>query len=129
MKVHRTLGRGFLESVHRKALQYELLRAGFKAEIDVSIQVCDDGAVVGDYIADLVVNDLLIIEIKAVAPLVAAHGAQAVKYLAATGKDEGLLLNFGARSLEFKKKFRTYRSSEGELPALHENFVNSVNSV
>jgi GxxExxY protein len=129
MKVHRSLGPGFLESVYRKALHYELLRAGFKTEMEVRTQIRYEGVIVGDYVADIVVNDELIVEIKALNALIPAHEAQTVNYLAATGKDEGLLLNFGTKSLEFKKKFRTYRASEGEPPALHEHFVNSVNSV
>jgi GxxExxY protein len=129
MKVHRTLGSGFLESVYQKALQFELLRAGFKAETEVAIQIRYEGTVVGDYFADLLVNDELIVEIKAVTTLTPAHEAQTVNYLTATGKDEAVLLNFGAKSLEFKKKFRTYRESGGELPAFRENFVHSVNSV
>jgi len=129
MKVHRKLGPGFLENVYLKALQVELVRAGLKVEMQVAIQIFYEGVVVGDYIADLVINDELIVEIKAVNCLAPAHEAQTVNYLSATGKEEALLLNFGGRSLEFKKKFRTYRSPEGEPPALHENFVNSVNSV
>src|ERR1043165_4066431 len=130
MKVHRTLGYGFLETVYQKALHYELLRAGFKAELEVPIQIRYEGVIVGDYFADLLVNDDLILEVKAVSSLVAAHEAQTVNYLGATGKNEGLFLNFGARSLEFKKKFRIYKEPETEFPALHEtNFVNSVNSV
>jgi len=112
-----------------KALQVELLRAGFKVELQVAIEIRYEGVVVGDYIADLLVNDELIVEVKAVNVLIPAHEAQAVNYLTATGKSEALLLNFGSKSLEFKKKFRTYRDPDGELPALHENFVNFVNSV
>jgi GxxExxY protein len=129
MKVHRTLGHGFLESVYKKALQYELLRAGYKTELEAAIQVLYEGVVVGDYSADLVVNDELIVEVKAVSALVPVHETQTVNYLVATGKDAGLLLNFGAKSLEFKKKFRTYQEPGSEFSVLHENFVNSVNSV
>jgi GxxExxY protein len=97
--------------------------------MEVRIQIRYEGVIVGDYIADLLVEDELIVEIKAGNSIISAHEAQTVNYLAATGKDEGLLLNFGARSLEFKKKFRTYRDPDEEPPALHENSVNSVNSV
>ena len=61
---------------------------------------------IGDFKADLIVNDELIIELKAVSSLVIEHEVQLVNYLTATGKDIGLLINFGGRSLEFKKKFR-----------------------
>jgi len=129
MKVHRTLGHGFLENVYQKALQIELLRAGFKADFEQPIQVYYEGIVVGDYVADVIVNGALIIEIKGVSSLSPAHEVQLVNYLTATGKNEGLLLNFGRESLEFKKKFRTYKETSNEPFAFRENSVNSVNSV
>jgi GxxExxY protein len=106
MKVHRTLGYGFLESVYQKALLCELAKAGLKVESDKLIQVHYEGAIVGDFKADLVVNDELVVELKAVSTMAIEHEVQLVNYLVATKKDIGLLLNFGARSLEFKKKFR-----------------------
>jgi GxxExxY protein len=105
MKVHRTLGPGFLESVYQKALLYELAKAGVKVESNRAIQVHYEGAIVGDFQADLIVNEELIAELKAVSRIVVEHEVQLVNYLTATGKEIGLLLNFGARSLEFKKKF------------------------
>jgi GxxExxY protein len=107
MKVHRTLGSGFLESVYQKALLYELTKAGFKVASDKLIQVRYEGVIVGDFKADLIVNDELIVELKAVSGFIVEHEVQLVNYLTATGIELGLLLNFGARSLEFKKKFRT----------------------
>jgi len=107
MKVHRALGPGFLESVYQKALLYELAKAGLKAESDKLIQVRYENVVVGDFKADLIVNDELIVELKAVSNLVVEHEVQLVNYLSATSKEIGLLINFGGRSLEFKKKFRT----------------------
>jgi len=115
MKVHRTLGHGFLESVYQKALLYELAKAGFKVESDKLIQVHYETAIVGDFKADLVVNDELIVELKAVSTMAVEHEVQLVNYLAATRKDVGLLLNFGARSLEFKKKFRKSRIEDVSL--------------
>lgn len=129
MKVHRTLGPGFLENVYVKALQHEILQAGYSAELEVPIKVRYEGIVVGEYYADLLAGGELIVEIKAVASLTSAHEVQLVNYLAATGKSEGLLLNFGAQSLEFKKKFRTYKASDSDEVFLHENSVNFVNSV
>jgi len=107
MKVHRALGPGFLESVYQKALLFELAKAGYKVESDKPIQVRYEGVIVGDFKADLIVNEELIVELKAVTGIVVEHEIQLVNYLAATGKDIGLLINFGGRSLEFKKKFRT----------------------
>ena len=115
MKVHRTLGPGFLESVYQKALIYELGKAGFQVESDKLLQVLYDGVIVGDFRADLFVNSDLIVELKAVSCIVVEHEVQLVNYLAATKKDVGLLLNFGGRSLEYKKKFRTAKIEEISL--------------
>ncbi len=115
MKVHRTLGPGFLESVYQKALLYELGKAGFKVESDHLLQVRYENVIVGDFRADLIVNDELIVELKAVSATVVEHEVQLVNYLNATGKDVGLLINFGSRSLEFKKKFRKPRIEDVSL--------------
>ncbi len=115
MKVHRTLGPGFLESVYQKALLYELANAGLKVESDKPIQVRYEGVIVGDFKADLIVNEELIVELKAVSGIIVEHEVQLVNYLTATGKDLGLLINFGGRSLEFKKKFRTPKIKDIKL--------------
>ena len=115
MKVHRGLGPGFLESVYQKALLYELAQAGFKVESDKPIQVRYEGVIVGDFKADVIVNDELIVELKAVSACAVEHEVQLVNYLTATGKDTGLLLNFGSRSLEYKKKFRTPKVEQVSL--------------
>ena len=105
MKVHSTLGPGFLESVYQNALIWELRKSGFKAETERPISVQYDGQIVGAFTADLLVNDSLIVELKASQSLAKAHKVQLVNYLVATGLEEGLLVNFGAERLEFKKKF------------------------
>jgi len=115
MKVHRVLGPGFLESVYQKALLYELAKAGFIVESDKPIHVRYEGVIVGDFKADLIVNDELIVELKAVSGIIVEHEVQLVNYLTATGKDVGLLLNFGGRSLEFRKKFRTAKVEDISL--------------
>ena len=106
MKVHSTLGAGFLESVYHKALAHELTKGGFQFESEKTLKVLYDGILVGEFVADLLVEDELIVELKAVQALATAHEVQTVNYLVATGKDIGLLINFGAERLEFKKKFR-----------------------
>jgi GxxExxY protein len=106
MKVHSTLGPGFLESVYQNALIWELRKGGFKAEAERPISVHYDGQLAGAFTADLLVNDSLIVELKSIQALAKAHEVQLVNYLVATAIDEGLLLNFGAERLEFKKKFR-----------------------
>ncbi len=109
MKVHSTLGPGFLESVYQKALAHELRKAGLRVECEQPIQVRYDGVVVGDFSADMLVEGLVMVENKAVQALVPAHEVQLVNYLTATGIEIGLLLNFGTEQLQFKRKHRTYR--------------------
>lgn len=106
-KVHATLGPGFLESVYRNALVHELTKAGFQTAIEQRTIVTYDDVVVGEFIADVVVNGFLIVELKAVDNLQVVHEVQVVNYLTATGLDHGLLLNFGRESMEFRRKFRT----------------------
>ena len=106
MKVHSTLGPGFLESVYQNSLRWELRKLGLKIDVQKPITVHYDGQAVGVFTADLLVNDSLILELKANQLLAKAHEVQLVNYLVATGIDEGLLLNFGAEKLEYKKKFR-----------------------
>ncbi len=109
MKVHRTLGPGFLESVYRQALAHELRKAGLHVECEKPIQVSYDGVVVGDFAADLLVAGVVIVENKAVQALAPAQEVQLVNYLTATGVEIGLRLNFGGEKLEFKRKHRIYR--------------------
>ena len=106
MKVHRALGPGFLESVHHKSLAIEIAAAGMSVESEMAIDVCYREISVGQFSADLLVNGEIILEIKAVQTLVKRHEVQLVNYLTATRKEIGLLLNFGADSLEFRRKFR-----------------------
>ena len=106
-KVHNTLGAGFLEKVYENAMAIELRKNGFNVEKQYNIPVFYEGEEVGDYYADLYVNNGLIIELKAVENIVAKHEVQLVNYLAGTGEEIGLLINFGS-SVVVKKKFRTY---------------------
>ena len=99
MKVHSALGPGFLESVYQNALIWELQKGGLKTEAGSAISVRYDGQIVGAFTADLLVNDCLMVELKATQSLAKAHEVQLVNYLVATGIDEGLLLNFGGRTI------------------------------
>jgi GxxExxY protein len=111
--VHNTLGYGFLEKVYHNAIIIELRKMGMEAEYEKPITVYYDGQVVGEYYADIVVAGKVILEIKAVHTLNAAHEVQLVNYLKATDIDVGLLLNFG-ESLEVKRKvFETARRRQG----------------
>ena len=115
MKIHSTLGSGFLESVYQNALALELRRAGLKVESEKPISVRYEGELVGAFVADLLINDVLIVATKAIQVLAKIHEVQLVNYLVATGVDEGLLLNLGADRLEFKKKFRRPKHQTASL--------------
>lgn len=96
-RVYNTLGYGFLEKVYENALLIELERAGLSAEAQRPITVRYGGQVIGEYFADLLVEDKVIVEIKASKSLAAEHEAQLLNYLKATEIEVGLLLNFGPK--------------------------------
>jgi GxxExxY protein len=108
-KVHNTLGSGFLEKVYERALAIELEKAGFEVECQYPIPVFYDEKLVGDYYADLLVENLIIIELKAVETIAPLYEAQLVNYLTATQKDIGLLVNFG-KSVQVKRKYREFKT-------------------
>ena len=105
-RVYNNLGYGFLESVYEKSLLIELKKAGLKAEAQKPITVYYEGEVVGEFVADIFVEENIIVELKSVKQLVVAHEIQLVNYLVATGIDVGLLLNFGEDKVEVKRKAR-----------------------
>ncbi len=112
MKVHRILGCGFIESVYANALLLELNKAEISYEREKVFPVRYEGTEVGIFHADLVIENRLIVELKAVEALNIAHSVQLVNYLAAAQIDFGLLLNFGGKNLEFKTKTRIYYTKE-----------------
>jgi len=118
MAVHTELGHGFSESVYRNALLVELNEHGYEVEVEKHIKVFYRDVVVGTFAADLYINQSIIIELKAVQALLPVHEAQLVNYLTATKTNQGLLINFGAPSLQFKKKFKDYKSSTDSSPTL-----------
>jgi GxxExxY protein len=103
-RVYNTMGFGFLESVYENCMMIELERAGLKAESQVPIEVMYDGQPVGQFMADIVVEDSVIVELKSVRRPTKAHEAQVVNYLTGTGKPVGLLLNFADGGVEVKRK-------------------------
>ena len=107
--VRLQLAAGFLESVYQKALLIELSKNGISATTEVPIDVYYDDCVVGEFRADLVVEDKIIIELKAVHNLLPIHETQLVNYLTATKIDCGLLINFGGDRVEIKRKYRIYK--------------------
>jgi GxxExxY protein len=102
-EVHGVLGYGFLEKVCENALHAELCKRGLKAETQRPTKVKYKGVIVGDYIADVVVEDKVIVELKTEEAYNKVHEAQLLNYLKATGIKVGLLINFGRKKCEFKR--------------------------
>lgn len=103
------LGAGFLESVYENALLLALRQKGLAAVAQVPIKVKFRGECVGDFYADLLVEDNVLVELKAVKAIAPEHQAQIINYLNATGIEVGLLINFGASKLEYKRFTRKKR--------------------
>lgn len=96
-KVHNTLGCGFLEKVYENALVYELKLREFKIEVGYK------GEIVGNYISDLIIEEKVVVELKAVEEITGIHKAQMLNYLKAIGCEVGLILNFAKPKLEYKR--------------------------
>ena len=101
--VHKQLGYGFLEKVYKNALIIELENQPFKCRAEAPIQVFYRNRLVGEYFADIIVEDKVVIEVKAVSKIDPAHEVQLVNYLKASGISVGLLINFGT-SVEVKRR-------------------------
>ncbi|ANR72636.1 GxxExxY protein [Prevotella scopos JCM 17725] len=108
-RIRRQLGPGFLEKVYKNAMVVELRKLKLNFETEKLIQVLYDGIVVGEYRTDIIVEGRLILELKATQDLSIANEVQLVNYLTSTQIDDGLLINFGADKLQFKRKYRIYR--------------------
>ncbi len=102
-KVSNTLGSGFLEKVYENALMIELKAAGLKCEQQKPIPIAYKGILMGDYYADILVEDQVILEIKAAKTIDDVHQAQLINYLKATAIHRGLILNFGTTKLGVKR--------------------------
>ncbi|KAA3618388.1 MAG: GxxExxY protein [Calditrichaeota bacterium] len=113
-KVYNIMGFGFLESVYEKCLLIELRKSGLRAESQMPIDVYYDTELVGEFRADIVVEGIIILELKSVRQLMKTHEVQLVNYLVATKKDVGLLLNFAEMQVEVKRKVRKLDSSFSE---------------
>lgn len=116
MKIHRSLGAGFLESVYANALAHELGKAGISYQRETPINVVYDNTIIGEFRSDFQIENKLIIELKAVESLSAVHEVQVVNYLSATNIGVGLLLNFGSNSLQFKRKHRRINQGQPASP-------------
>ena len=106
-EVINELGSGFLESVYEKALAIALKEKGFSVKIQYPIEVMFRGQCVGEFFADLFVEEKVIVELKAVKALSVEHPAQVINYLKATGVEVGLLINFGKQKLEYRRLTRS----------------------
>ncbi|MCK4559078.1 MAG: GxxExxY protein [Calditrichia bacterium] len=105
-RVYNKMGFGFLESVYEKCLLIELHKEGLRTDSQVPIKVYYNNEIVGIFVADILVEEVVIIELKSVGTLIKAHEIQLVNYLVATHKDVGLLLNFGEKGVDIKRKLR-----------------------
>lgn len=123
--VFNTLGYGFLESVYEKSLLIELQKAGIQAKAQQEVLVQYEGHFVGEFKADILVEDAVVIELKSIKQIVKAHEVQLVNYLCATGKDVGLIINFGEKGIETKRKVRDIKHYSKKI----NNPVNPVNPV
>jgi len=104
--VYNKMGFGFLESVYEKCMLIELRKAGLDVESQKPITVYYENEIVGEFVADIIVNDTVILELKSVRQIINAHEVQLVNYLVATGKPVGLILNFGESKVEIKRKIK-----------------------
>lgn len=110
MKVHNTLGNGFQEVIYQRCLAIEMERAGLNFGREIEQKIYYDSIFVGTRRADFVVENQVIVELKAVINLEDAHLSQAKNYVVAYDFDIGLLINFGSTSLQFKKIFNQRRN-------------------
>ena len=102
--IHVYLGHGHLEKVYENALVHRLRKAGLRVEQQVPIKVYDeDGTLIGDYFADILVEGVLIVELKTVKALAPEHEAQILGYLKATRLEHGVLINFGSYRFQIRK--------------------------
>ena len=111
-RVYNTLGSGFLESVYHKSLNIELEKSGLVSEVQKPIKVYYDNQLVGEFIADIIFNNLIVVELKAIQNLNKAHEVQLVNYLKATGCPVGLLINFGEEKIEIKRKIKELKPTK-----------------
>ena len=111
--VHRYHGNGYVEKVYENALVHRLRKAGLEVKQQHRLVVHDeDGTEIGEYFADLLIENELIVELKACKTMADEHYAQLLNYLKGSGKEHGLLINFGSYKFQIKKLARTVRSKK-----------------
>jgi GxxExxY protein len=107
MKVHSTLGSGFQEVIYQRALAIEMPKQGLSFQRELEMQIYYDGIEIGTRRVDFLVEDKVMVEIKALTQLESVHLAQVINYLEAYQLEIGLLLNFGAKSLEYRRLIKS----------------------
>ena len=107
MEVHRTLGPGFLESIYHRALIHELALCNLSCESELQIDVCYKNQLIGHHRLDIVVENTVIVELKAVSAIVDTHIAQTLSYLKATNLEVALIVNFGLPTLVWKRLIKS----------------------
>ncbi|MEQ9426051.1 MAG: GxxExxY protein [Cyclobacteriaceae bacterium] len=112
MKVHNTLGNGFQEVIYQRCLAIELEKAGLMFAREIEQDIYYEGVLVGTRRADFIVENEVVVELKALVALEDVHLAQAKNYLVAYNKPIGLLINFGAKSLQFKKVYNQHLNQD-----------------
>lgn len=111
-RVYNKMGFGFLESVYEKCMLIELDKENVHAESQKPITVYYEDQIVGEFVADIIVSNTVILELKSVRRIMEAHEVQLVNYLVATGKPVGLLINFGESRVYIKRKIKYLKQSQ-----------------
>ncbi len=128
MKVHSTLGNGFQEVIYQRALAIELFKKDLRYKREMEMQIFYDGRILGTRRVDFFVEDDIMVEIKAVIKLEDVHLAQAMNYCQAYNLPIGLLINFGAKSLEFKRVYNVNHPENLEYINKKKDSSNKVNT-
>lgn len=108
-RVYNNLGYGFLEKIYEKAMSIKLTKLGLVCKTQEPIKVYYEGIIIGDFFTDLIVNDLIIVELKTAEKIIEEHQAQLLNYLKATQYEVGLLLNFGPKPAFDRRIFENAR--------------------
>ncbi len=103
IKVHNKLGYGFMEKVYENAMMVLFRKNRIQSKKQAPISVCFEGEIVGDYYADILIENKIILELKAAEKIIDAHRAQVLNYLKATGLELSIILNFGKEKLEYER--------------------------
>ena len=128
MKVHSTLGNGFQEVIYQRALSIEMEKQGLGFQREMEMTIFYDGIDIGTRRVDFFVEDLIMVELKALIKLEDVHLAQAVNYCEAYDLPIGLLINFGSRSLDFKRVYNVNHSENKKFSSNNPTIIKSKKS-